>query len=558
MHLNARHTAGLLLAAMVAAAPASADDGSNSYALATPHPEATAVGEEILASGGSAYDAAVAISATLAVVEPYGFGLGGGGFWLLEDGSSGEAVMIDGRERAPLAATTDMFFEADERASLDGALAAAVPGAPAALDHLASEYAERSRRDLLAPAIELARDGFAIDERYHGMAEFRRDVMREGGAGESLLDAGSVPEVGDTLRQPALADTLERFARHGRSGFYDGPIAARLVAGVRAAGGIWSRRDLRAYEVIEREPISAAVDGLEITSAPPPSSGGIALVQMLQILEAIDFEPVTAAGRIHTVVEAMRRAYRDRARFLGDSDFVAVPSERLTDASYNDRLAATIMRDRASPSPLPPGAEQGGANTTHFSVVDSDGNRVAATLSLNYPFGSGVMPAGTGVVLNNHMNDFTVRPGEPNAYGLIQGRANRIEPGKRMLSSMSPTLLEQADGRSAVLGTPGGSRIITTVLLAALDFADGASAHEMVSAPRYHHQYLPDRIQYEPHGLPATLVGALSRRGHAVYEYDRQWGNSQIVVSDPVAGFAAAADPRGIGSAVANGRVGSR
>lgn len=558
MHLKGRHTAGLLLAAIVASAPASADEGSDNYALATPHPEATAIGEQILASGGSAYDAAVAISATLAVVEPYGFGLGGGGFWLLEDGSSGQAVMIDGRERAPLAATTDMFSEADQRASLDGALAAAIPGAPAALDHLASEYAQRSRRELLAPAIELARDGFAIDERYHGMAKFRRAVMREGGAGKSLLDDGAVPEVGDTLRQPTLADTLERFARHGRSGFYDGPIAARLVAGVRAAGGIWSRRDLRAYEVVEREPISTAIDGLEITSAPPPSSGGIALVQMLQILEAIDFEPVNPAARIHAVVEAMRRAYRDRARFLGDSDFVAVPTERLTDTSYNGRLAATIMRDRASPSPLPPGAEQGGGNTTHFSVVDGDGNRVAATLSLNYPFGSGVMPAGTGVVLNNHMNDFTVRPGEPNAYGLIQGRANRIEPGKRMLSSMSPTLLGHADGRSAVLGTPGGSRIITTVLLAALDFADGASADEMVSAPRYHHQYLPDRIQYEPRGLPGTVVDDLARRGHAVYEYDGQWGNSQVVVSDPVAGFSAAADPRGIGSAEANGRVGSR
>lgn len=544
------------------AAPAIADGPA--HGIATPHPLATEAGERILAEGGNAFDAAVGVSAALAVVEPYGSGLGGGGFWLLRDGATGAAVMIDGRERAPLAAEEDMFVgddgEADREAALNGPLAAAIPGTPAALDHISRDYGELPLARVLAPAIRLARDGFPVDERYEMLAGWRADVLsRWPQAAAVFLADGEVPPRGHRVRQPDLADTLERIARQGRDGFYDGVVAGRMVEAVREAGGIWSRRDLRGYEVVEREPVASEYRGMRLISAPPPSSGGIALAQMLHMLARFDLEAAGDAGRIHLVVEAMRRAYHDRARFLGDADFVDVPVERLTDPRYAAGLAATIRPDRASSSDAFPGpaSPPGGTDTAHFSIVDGAGNRVAATLSLNYPFGSGFMAPATGVVLNNHMDDFTVEPGVPNAYGLIQAEANRIEPGKRMLSSMSPTFVDH-DGRGAVIGTPGGSRIINTVLLSVLAFHAGGDARDMVERPRYHHQYLPDRIEHEPGALAADVRTALTERGHDLEMLDRTWGNSQAVVIGRDGRLDAAADPRGIGSASSRGRVGSR
>lgn len=540
-----------------------ADDGPD-YGIATPHPLATEVGERILADGGNAFDAAVAVSAVLAVVEPYGSGMGGGGFWLLEDAADGTAVMIDGRERAPLAAMADMFLDADGEAdrdrALNGPLAAAIPGQPAALVHIAENHGTRDLAELLAPAIRLAREGFPVDERYELLAGFRADVLAEQGeAGEAFLVDGGGPEPGHVVRQPELARTLERLARHGRAGFYDGIVAQRLVDAVQAAGGIWSRKDLRQYEVVEREPIAGEVDGLAWLAAPPPSSAGIALAQILHMLAEFDLESMAPAARIHHVVEAMRRAYHDRARYLGDTDHVEVPVERLTEPAYAAGLAATIHPRRATPSESFPGPRSGteGTNTTHFSLIDDAGNRVAATLSLNYPFGSGFMPADTGVVLNNHMDDFSVQPGRANAYGLVHGDANRIEPGKRMLSSMAPTLLAH-DGRLAATGTPGGSRIITTVLLAAMEFHRGGTVEDMVAPDRYHHQYRPDVIEYEPDGLAHDVLEELQAMGHELEEFDRTWGNSQAVIVDRDGGFSAAADPRGVGDAAARGRVGSR
>lgn len=541
-----------------------ADGDGAGYGIATPHPLATEVGERILADGGNAFDAAVAVSAALAVVEPYGSGLGGGGFWLLEDVRDDTAIMIDGRERAPLAARADMFLgadgEADRERALNGPLSAAIPGQPAALVHIAENYATRELSDLLAPAIVLAREGFAVDERYALLAGFRQPVLADWGeAGEVFLDAGEVPASGHVVRQPHLADTLERLARQGRAGFYDGVVAQRLVNAVQAAGGIWSRRDLRQYTIVEREPIAGEAAGLTWLAAPPPSSAGIALGQMLHMLAVFDLESMDAAGRIHHVVETMRRAYHDRARHLGDTDHVDVPVARLTDPAYAAGLAATIHPRRATPSELLPGPETGaeGGNTSHFSLIDGDGNRVAATLSLNYPFGSGFMPADTGVVLNNHMDDFTIEPGAPNAYGLVQDRANRIEPGKRMLSSMAPTLLAH-DGRLAATGTPGGSRIITTVLLAAMAFHRGGTVEDMVTPGRYHHQYRPDVIEYEPGVLAHDVLGQLRTMGHEFEELGRTWGNSQAVIVERDGAFSAAADPRGVGDAVARGRVGRR
>ncbi|MDZ7748003.1 MAG: gamma-glutamyltransferase [Halofilum sp. (in: g-proteobacteria)] len=308
--------------------------------------------------------------------------------------------------------------------------------------------------------------------------------------------------------------------------------------------------------MVEREPITGRYRGMRIVSAPPPSSGGIALVEMLNILSGYDLDALPAGERTHLVVEAMRRAYHDRARYLGDTDYVDVPTARLTDPGYAAGLRATIRRDRATPSGVFPGVADGdgGSDTTHFSIIDADGNRVAATLSINWPFGSGFMPPGTGVVLNDEMDDFAAKPGEPNVYGLVQGRANAIAPGKRMLSSMSPTFLE-GHGRTAVLGTPGGSRIISMVLLAALEFRAGGDPQAMVRRARFHHQYLPDAVQFEPSGLDAPVRRALRARGHELRARERRYGDMQVVVRTRDGGRAtAAADPRGIGVA-ATGRV---
>jgi len=548
-----RRTALIVLLLIVAPILAArADD--RPWGIATGHPLATEAGVEILEAGGNAFDAAVAVSAALAVVEPHGSGLGGGGFWLLHQADSGRDVMIDGRERAPLAATRTMYLDDEgellERASIDGPLAAGIPGEPAALVHIAERYGRLPLARSLRPAMRLAREGFEIDEHYHRLAGFRREVIaRSPAAARTFLDDGEVPPAGWTLRQPELASTLEALARHGRAGFYDGPVAERLVEGVRAAGGIWSRRDLRQYRIVEREPVRGQYRGMVIVSAAPPSSGGVALVESLNILNGFGRLPEAPAGRAHLVIEAMRRAYHDRARHLGDPDFVDVPIERLTDHRYAEGRRASIRRDRATPSGVfpPVKAAAGGTDTTHFSIIGPAGNRVAATLSINWPFGSGFMPPGTGVVLNDEMDDFAASPGEPNAYGLVQGDANAIEPGKRMLSSMSPTFLRHGD-RIAVLGTPGGGRIISMVLLAALEFRDGADAGAIAGSARYHHQYLPDVVQHEPGSFNEDTQRRLRERGHELQERERTYGDMQVVLEDTQSGMiGAAADPRGIG-----------
>jgi len=545
----------ILLLAFAHPVFASGDD-ARPWGIATGHPLATEAGIETLAAGGNAFDAAVAVSAALAVVEPHGSGLGGGGFWLLHEADSGRDVMIDGRERAPLAATRSMYRDDDgaviEHASVDGPLAAGIPGEPAALAHLAERYGRLSLARSLAPSIRLAREGFAIDAHYRRLVEFRRDVIaRSPAAAAVFLDDGAVPAEGWILRQPDLAATLEALAREGRDGFYEGPVAARLVEGVREAGGIWSRRDLGAYRVVERAPIIGRYRGMDIVSAAPPSSGGVALVESLNILAGFGPLPGDEVERTHLVIEAMRRAYHDRARHLGDTDFVDVPVERLTDPRYAAGRNASIRRDRATPSTMFPPVEagSGGSDTTHFSIIDPAGNRVAATLSINWPFGSGFMPPGTGVVLNDEMDDFAARPGTPNVYGLVQGEANAIAPGKRMLSSMSPTFLRMR-GRTAVLGTPGGSRIISMVLLGALGFHAGEGANAVVERPRFHHQYLPDAVQYEPDALAPAVEEGLRQLGHALSRRDRRYGDMQIVIHDTDSGtISAASDPRGIGGA---------
>ena len=540
------------LPALSAAAPGTPP----AQAVASAHPLATAAGQAILEAGGNAFDAAIAVSAALAVVEPYSSGLGGGGFWLLHRASDGRQVMIDGRERAPLAAQRDLYLDKSGDVvpglSMNGPLAAAVPGEPAALVYLASHYGRLPLAKSLAPAIRLAAEGFAVDERYRRLARFRLDVLqRYPAAADIFLHNDAVPEAGTLIRQPDLAATLRALAEHGRDGFYGGKMATLLVQGVRAAGGIWTERDLAEYRVVEREPVSFDYRDLHIVSAAPPSSGGIALATMLHILEGYPLASLPEAEHVHLVTEAMRRAYRDRAEYLGDPDFVEIPVQQLIHPWYAAGLRASIRSDRATPSAALPGSEaaQSGNDTTHFSILDRDGNRVAGTLSVNYPFGSGFVAPGTGVLLNDEMDDFSAKPGVPNAYGLVGAEANSIAPGKRPLSSMTPTFVE-SDRGVAILGTPGGSRIITMVLLGILDLEQGHGPVSWVSEPRFHHQYLPDVIQYEPEAFSPDVQQALRAQGHTLKPLERGYGNMQAIYWD-FAGkrVEAVSDPRGAGSA---------
>ncbi len=526
-------------------------------AIASAHPLATEAGFEILERGGNAFDAAVAVSAALAVVEPAGSGLGGGGFWLLHRASDDKTVMLDGRERAPLAARPDMYL--DERPepararAINGALSAGIPGMPAALVHLSEHYGHLSLATSLAPAIRYAENGFSIGERHHRLLSFRADILRRSkAAADVFLAEGKVPDVGAPLVQKDLANTLRQLGKFGKNGFYGGDIAKKLVEGVRNAGGIWTLRDLSEYRVVERQPLQGFYRGIRITAPPPPSAGGVGLIQMLNILSGYDLGSVDGPTRKHLIVEAMRRAYHDRERFLGDPDFVTMPLQRLISPNYAAGLRASIHPDRALPSAYLShfnSPEPNGENTTHFSILDKEGNRVSATLSINYPFGSGFMAPGTGVLLNDEMDDFATHPGSPNIYGLVGGQANAVAPGKRMLSSMTPIFVEDRH-RIGIMGTPGGSRIVSMVLLAVLDFSEGRTPESWVAAPRFHHQYLPDFIQYEPGSLTEQEQAELKKRGHELKPTDRRYGDMQAVLWDKSAGRVyAASDPRGEGLA---------
>ncbi|MGD9600223.1 MAG: gamma-glutamyltransferase [Gammaproteobacteria bacterium] len=525
-------------------------------AVASAHPLATAAGREVLDGGGNAFDAAIAVAAALAVVEPYSSGIGGGGFFLLHRAISGTDVFVDARERAPLAATDKLYQDAHGEVipgrSLNGALAAAIPGTPAALVHLALLYGRLPLDRALAPAIRLARGGFPVTEHYRVMAGFRREVLAADAASAAIFLADAqVPPLGHVIRQPDLADTLQELGRQGSAGFYGGEIADRLVEGVTAGGGIWRVEDLAQYRVVERNPVIGRYRDIEIVSAPPPSSGGIVLLEALNILEAFDLPAMAPDARDHVTIEAMRRAYRDRAEFLGDPDYVDVPTESLIAKSHAREIGADITLDRATPSsalkPIAPPPQ--GDHTTHFSVLDAEGNRVAATLSVNYPFGACYTPAGTGVLLNNEMDDFSSRPLTPNAYGLVGVDANAIGPGKRPLSSMTPTFLVTRD-RIGILGTPGGSRIISMVLLGALSFAEREPPATWVSRPRFHHQYLPDEVLYEPQAFSAESQAALTARGHALKLSNREYGNMHAILWDLTTNeVSAASDPRGEGKA---------
>jgi len=514
-------------------------------AIASAHALATDAGFETLRAGGNAFDAAVTVSAVLSVVEPISSGLGGGGFFLLHDARSGREVFVDARETSPASATPERYLKADGEFDRDravnGAWSAGIPGLPAAFVHVAGKYGNLPLSTSLAPAIRIAREGFPVYARLARGYQQRREVMeRYPGTREVFLAGGGPPREGELFRQPDLARTLELLAERGFDGFYRGEVGEKLVAGVNAEGGQWTASELAAYRVKEREPLRLRYRGWDITTAPPPSSGGIALAQMLQILEGWDLQQLDETTRTHLVVESMRRAFRDRTFYLGDPDFVNVPQRLLTSRDYAAGLRATINPARATPSDMLSGEQTPleDEETTHFSIIDAQGNRAAVTQTVNLLFGSGLVPPGTGVLLNNEMDDFALKPGTPNAFGVMGYDANAPAPGKRMLSSMTPTFM-QSDERVVALGTPGGSRIITMVLLGILGYDAGLDAQAVSALPRYHHQWMPDVIEAEGGAFAPTVVQGLRALGHTLKlpgdeavggrGSSHVWGNLQTV-----------------------------
>lgn len=545
-----------LLSALLIVSLVSGDSiaAPHSAAIASANELATKAGEAVLAQGGNAFDAAVAVSAALAVVEPYASGLGGGGFWLLHRARDGRDIMIDGRETAPGKASAHMYLDADNNpihgASLNGPLAAAIPGTPAALVHIAKHYGKLPLRQSLAPAISLARDGFALDARFaRTLMNHQAKLKHYSKTAQIFLDQENrAPIQGTLLRQPELAATLTAISDNGRDGFYRGWVAQEMLRSVQQDGGIWQLEDLARYRVIEREPVKFTYRGAQVTTASLPSSGGLTMAQGLNILENFALSELSEGDKAHVIAEALRHAYQDRLNYLGDSDFVTVPEFRLLSQKYARQRAAKINLLQVTPMLVPAEVvREEGTETTHFSIIDQEGNRVAATMSVNTFFGSGFVAGTTGVLLNNEMDDFSINRNVPNVYGLFGKEANAIVPGKRPLSSMSPTFLEDEKG-VLIVGTPGGSRIISMVLLAIIDYVDNQQTDPMalVSGPRLHHQYLPDQLEIEPASFDARWVAQLKSKGQMIKTSKRRWGNMQLIFYDKKTRQSHVAnDPRG-------------
>lgn len=523
-------------------------------AVASAHPLATQAGMAILAEGGNAFDAAIAVAASLGVVEPYSAGIGGGGFWLLYDAAQDKYRFVDARETAPAVAHADYYVKKDGTVNRDKAIngptAAGIPGQAAAFAHIAEYYGRLPLKKSLAAAIEQANQGFTVDERYRTLMQYRLSAMQRYPESAAIfLDNNQIPELGYVLRQADLAITLERLAAQGAAGFYQGDTAKQLLAAVNSHGGQWSANDLVEYKIIEREPLRRRYGNLEVISSPPPSSGGIAIFEMLNMLNHYSWQEMESVEQTHLLVEIMRRAYFDRAEFLGDPDFVEVPVSMLLSEQRAEQWIESIDMAKATPSLSLQGVKNvnEGLHTTHFSVLDAYGNMVSATLSINLPFGSAFTAAGTGILLNNHMDDFSAKPGEANAYGLVGSEANAIAARKRPLSSMTPTIVNSPD-QAAILGTPGGSRIISMVFLGMLEHLQHQPVERWVSRPRFHHQYLPDVIEHEAKAFTEAEREGLTILGHELKETGRNYGNMQAILWDKKTNkVTAASDPRGIG-----------
>lgn len=534
---------------------------------------ASQVGVDVLRAGGNAVDAAVAVSFALAVVNPEAGNIGGGGFMMvrLADGS---VAALDYREKAPLAATRDMYL--DEAGNLTdrsvvGHLASGVPGTVMGLWEAHQRHGSLPWAELVAPAVELA-EGFPVRPRFLNSLE--ADMVEAlsafpSSAAQFLPRDGAPPLVGDTLRQPDLAATLSRIRDQGPDGFYAGETADLIVAEMERGGGIITHQDLAEYRAAWREPVAFPYRGHTVYSMPPSSSGGVTMAEAARILEGYDLPSLAWDGteRVHLLAEAWRRAYADRNHYLGDSDFVEMPLETLTSAGYAAFRREGISLEAATPSTRvepgveafrgqaaaePTGGDDEGEHTTHFSIVDAEGNAVSVTTTINSWYGSKVTVAGAGFVLNNEMDDFSAKPGTPNQFGLVQGENNAIEPGKRMLSAMSPAIVLGPDGAlRMVTGTPGGSTIITTVLQTISNVVDyGMDVSRAVLAPRVHHQHLPDQIYYEAGGLSPEVVAALEALGHTVVERGGVSGDVQAIVVRPDGTLEGQSDPRRGGVAI--------
>jgi gamma-glutamyltranspeptidase/glutathione hydrolase len=488
---------------------------------------ATQVGVDILKAGGNAVDAAVAVGFALAVTLPEAGNLGGGGFMLVHDAESGETVAIDYREKAPAAATRDMFLDAegnaDPKKSLFSPLGIGVPGTVAGLAMALERFGTMSLAEVMAPAIRLAENGVEVSA---GLSESLTAAQERLSAYPTTMAVyyhpdGTAYAPGETMKQPDLAASLKSIAEEGTAAFYNGTIAEKIAAQVERSGGLITKEDLAAYEAKVREPVTGVYRGYDIYSMPPPSSGGAHIIEILNILEGYDIAGMGAgsAETIHLMAEAMKRAYADRSVYLGDSDFIDVPLKGLTNKDYAEELRATIDPAKATPSatiregdPAPYESEQ----TTHFSVIDEDGNAVANTYTLNFGYGVGLVAEGTGILLNNELDDFSAKPGVPNAYGLIGGDANAVEANKRPLSSMSPTIVMKDGEVFLATGSPGGSRIITTVLQVIMNVVDhGMNVAEASVFPRIHHQWLPEELRVEE-GLSPDTIRLLEGMEHTV------------------------------------------
>lgn len=515
---------------------------------------ATKVGEEILAEGGNAYDAAIAISAMLSVVEPFASGLGGGAFWLIYDAENKEYKTIDARETAPFKSHKDMYLDKNknviENASRIGPLAAGIPGIPAVLSFVNTKYGSKKMTTVLAPAYNAAKNGFPVNNRYIRGANYKKRWLNKyKETARIFLNKGEVPKKGWILKQPDLAKTIKKIMIEGHKGFYTGNFAKKMVKSVRDEGGIWSEEDLNRYQVAEREPVRSTYSGVSIIAPGLPSSGGLVLSNALNILSGFNLDKFSPTIRKHLIIEALRRAYYERAIKMGDPDFMYESLEFLLSPSFAAKQRESIDITYATNNKVlefaePPYQGQGN-DTTHFAVIDKFGNRVAVTQSINFWFGSAFVPKGTGILLNNEMDDFSIKPGTENAYGLIGYDANAIEPGKRMLSSMTPTFLE-SDRGFVILGTPGGSRIISMILLSALDWVNGGDAKSMVSLPRFHHQYHPDYVLYEEGALTQNEISKLESMGHRLKKSKRNYGNMQVIEwNQKNRKLQTASDPRG-------------
>jgi gamma-glutamyltranspeptidase/glutathione hydrolase len=530
--------------------------------VATVDPIASRVGADVMKRGGNAVDAAVAVAFTLAVTWPEAGNLGGGGFILLRK-SDGSEEVIDYRERAPLAATRDMYLDANgeiiKDASLIGYKASGVPGTVAGLALAHKRHGKLPWADLVEPARKLATEGFPVSQYLARSLTVKRTVERLQKFPESwrIFERNGHPyETGEIFVQPELAATLVRIQKDP-SDFYRGETARLIVAEMKAHGGIVTAEDLARYQPTVRTPLHGNYRGYEIVTMPPPSSGGVALIEMLNMLEPYDLKSMGwhSSQQVHTMVEVMRRAYADRAKFLGDYDFVSVPVKGLIDRAYADQRRKDIDPNRVTESKAVAAGEPAryeSSQTTHFTTIDAEGNVVSSTYTLNESYGSAVTVPGAGFLLNDEMDDFTSKPGVPNAYGLIQGEANAIAPRKRPLSSMTPTIVMKDGKVLFAVGSPGGSTIINTVLQIIVNVIDfGMNIQEAIDAPRFHHQWLPDKIRWEPYEFSRDTVDALSKRGHVFEEKPDFVGDAHAIGVDPKNGDRlGASDPRRGGTAV--------